>query len=1030
MSVLIIDIPVAKVRPLNLLPSKTVPIDSMKRFTLAPLSFVLLLFASIAFAMPKTSMAQQHTPVFALEPTPMADSLIETLSLREKIGQLFMVAAYSNRDAQHVAEIEGLIKDYGIGGLIFMQGGPVRQAALTNRYQELSEVPLLLSMDAEWGLGMRLDSVLDYPRQMALGASYDGDVVYQFGREQARQLKRLGVHVSFSPVVDVNSNPDNPVIGNRAFGEEREHVAQMGVAYMSGLQDGGVLANAKHFPGHGDTDSDSHKTLPSILHSRERLDSIELYPFRRLFSKGAGSVMVAHLNIPSLDSTGRPSTLSRSIVTDLLRNELGFDGLVFTDALNMAGVANFVEPGDAEYEALLAGNDVLLFAGDVPRAVRRIEEAVLDSTLSEAIINEHCLRILRAKEWTGALKNPFVELEGLEADLNNASAQAIQRRVVESSLTVLRNQDILPFRAAKKQRVAVLNIGDNEENAYTATLRRHMEIDVFSAAKNPSFSTSQRLEEELSGYDLVIVNLLDASSSPSRNWGVTNQSVRIINAINAKTKVLVNLFTNPYALRKMLGIEKVEGLLVAYHDNAFTQKIAAEVLAGAATAKGRLPVSAGAFLRGEAMPVEDVIRLRETVPEYVGLRTEDLARIDSIVQSGLDEQAYPGCRVLVVKEGNIIVDRSYGHQTYKDERAVGPETVYDLASITKIVASTAALMRLQDEGKFSLDFNICDYLEVPDTSSCFNMNMREMLSHYARLPAWIPFYLETIKEGELNPGLYRKRATRGFTTKVAENLYIRDSYADTIFTEITLTALRPQKEYRYSDLGYYFIQRMIERLSGKPLEVFVDSVFYSPMGLTTMGYHPLERVPLENIAPTEYDMFFRKQLVHGYVHDPGAAMMGGVGGHAGVFSSAYDLAVMMQMFMNGGTYGGERYINDNTLAEYTTCHYCDQDNRRGVGFDKPALEPDSGPTCNDASPMSFGHSGFTGTLAWADPAEELVYVFLSNRVYPNAENRKLIRMDIRTEIQQVIYDAIRAEKTRRRQEMLGNLGKQGSRDTQ
>jgi beta-glucosidase-like glycosyl hydrolase/CubicO group peptidase (beta-lactamase class C family) len=1002
----------------------------MKRFTLAPLSFVLLLFASIAFAMPKTSMAQQHTPVFALEPTPMADSLIETLSLREKIGQLFMVAAYSNRDAQHVAEIEGLIKDYGIGGLIFMQGGPVRQAALTNRYQELSEVPLLLSMDAEWGLGMRLDSVLDYPRQMALGASYDGDVVYQFGREQARQLKRLGVHVSFSPVVDVNSNPDNPVIGNRAFGEEREHVAQMGVAYMSGLQDGGVLANAKHFPGHGDTDSDSHKTLPSILHSRERLDSIELYPFRRLFSKGAGSVMVAHLNIPSLDSTGRPSTLSRSIVTDLLRNELGFDGLVFTDALNMAGVANFVEPGDAEYEALLAGNDVLLFAGDVPRAVRRIEEAVLDSTLSEAIINEHCLRILRAKEWTGALKNPFVELEGLEADLNNASAQAIQRRVVESSLTVLRNQDILPFRAAKKQRVAVLNIGDNEENAYTATLRRHMEIDVFSAAKNPSFSTSQRLEEELSGYDLVIVNLLDASSSPSRNWGVTNQSVRIINAINAKTKVLVNLFTNPYALRKMLGIEKVEGLLVAYHDNAFTQKIAAEVLAGAATAKGRLPVSAGAFLRGEAMPVEDVIRLRETVPEYVGLRTEDLARIDSIVQSGLDEQAYPGCRVLVVKEGNIIVDRSYGHQTYKDERAVGPETVYDLASITKIVASTAALMRLQDEGKFSLDFNICDYLEVPDTSSCFNMNMREMLSHYARLPAWIPFYLETIKEGELNPGLYRKRATRGFTTKVAENLYIRDSYADTIFTEITLTALRPQKEYRYSDLGYYFIQRMIERLSGKPLEVFVDSVFYSPMGLTTMGYHPLERVPLENIAPTEYDMFFRKQLVHGYVHDPGAAMMGGVGGHAGVFSSAYDLAVMMQMFMNGGTYGGERYINDNTLAEYTTCHYCDQDNRRGVGFDKPALEPDSGPTCNDASPMSFGHSGFTGTLAWADPAEELVYVFLSNRVYPNAENRKLIRMDIRTEIQQVIYDAIRAEKTRRRQEMLGNLGKQGSRDTQ
>lgn len=997
---------------------------------LVRLPLILLVFAAISLSFSGSfrdgwAGGPVHTkPVFRQEATPWADSLMRVLSMREKIGQLFMVAAYSNKDNKHVDEIEQLVLKYDIGGLIFMQGGPVRQANLTNRYQALAKVPLLLSMDAEWGLGMRLDSVQFYPRQLTLGASYDDELVYAFGREQARQLKRLGVHVSFSPVVDVNSNPLNPVIGNRAFGENREHVARMGYAYMAGLQDNGVLANVKHFPGHGDTDSDSHKTLPSILHSRERLDSIELYPFRELFRKGAGSVMVAHLNIPALDSTTAPlpSTLSLPIVTGLLRKELGYDGLVFTDALNMAGVANSAQPGEAEYRALLAGNDVLLFAGDVPRAIEFIEAAVERGELTPNQIDEHCYRILQAKEWTKAHLRKRVETRNLIADLNGNDAIAIQRRTIEGGMTVVQNQGILPLKTSVNSTIAVVTFTDKADTAFVKSLRNYTPLKSFVVSKNPDFSLSQKLETDLGDYSLVIFSLPDASNSPSKNWGVTNQSVRIINAVSAKTKTAVCLFTNPYALIKTRGLERSNALVVGWQNHPRVQEICAEVLVGAAPAYGKLPVSCGDFQAGSGRQLIGQGRLRETTPEYAGLSSRDLLRIDSIALSGIAEKAYPGCRVVIVKDGNIIVNRSYGHQTYEATRPVDRSTVYDLASITKIVSSTAALMHLQDQGLIDLNYNLCDYIEIPDTSACYNMNLRMMLSHYAGLPAWIPLYNKTIKNGELRPDIYRNKPVQGFTTRVANDLYILDSYADSIHKRIVNVSLKPEQEYKYSDLGYYYVQRLVEKLTRQTLDAYVDSVFYRPMGLRSMGYHPLKRTELYDIAPTEYDLLYRKQLVHGHVHDPGAAMMGGVGGHAGVFSNAEDLAMMMYMFMKDGKFNGRQYITPEAIKEYTACQYCSQGNRRGVGFDKPPVAGGDGPCAKSASLKSFGHSGFTGTLAWADPSEDLVYVFLSNRVYPNAENTKLLKMNIRTNIHQVVYDAIKAAKLRNRKQLLGNVG--------
>ncbi|MBK7944813.1 MAG: glycoside hydrolase family 3 [Flavobacteriales bacterium] len=413
-----------------------------------------------------------------------ADSVLSTLSLDERIAQLMMVAAYSNKEAKHATEIEGLIRERNIGGLIFFQGGPGRQAKLTNRYQAVAKTPLMLGMDLEWGLAMRLDSTMRFPRQMALGAIQDDALIEAMGLEIARQMKRLGVHVSFSPVVDVNNNPANPVINDRSFGEDRENVARKGIAYMRGLQNGGVIATAKHFPGHGDTDSDSHHALPMIAHSRTRLDSLELYPFHRLVEEGLGAIMVGHLEVPALDvNKGLPSTLSKPIVSDLLSGEFGFNGLVFTDALNMKGVANADKPGEIELRALLAGNDVLLFPQDPVKAIERIRQAVDAGEIDAALIEHKCLKLLRAKEWAGLAKQQPVKLEGINDDLNTMSGIQLRRALYGSAITVAKDhKGLLPL-PLSGHRIASVVIGDTLNNTFQQSLGRYTDVKQFRCDK-------------------------------------------------------------------------------------------------------------------------------------------------------------------------------------------------------------------------------------------------------------------------------------------------------------------------------------------------------------------------------------------------------------------------------------------------------------------------------------------------------------------------------------------------------------------
>ena len=958
-----------------------------------------------------------------------------------------MIAAWSSPTHKdfNAAQVQKLIDEYGIGGIIFMQGSPGRQVALTNKYQNASDIPLLIAMDAEWGLGMRLDSTISYPRQMTLAATNNDSLIYAFGKEMARQLKRVGAHVSFSPVVDINNNPKNPVISNRSFGENKDIVARYSEMYMKGLQDGGILACAKHFPGHGDTEIDSHKDLPVIHHNVERLDSLELYPYKYLINRGLGSVMTAHLFVPALDTTANTATtLSRNVINDLLREKMNFKGLVFTDALNMHGVTKYYDPGEAELMALAAGNDMLLFSQNVPLAIEKIKEAIDSGWINLRELDEHVLRILRTKEWAGLHQRVAVPSQGLYADLNNLNAKNLQRELAEGAVTVVKNNNnLLPINPALYPHIAVVSVGVDQKGAFANGIEHYTGMDHFIMEKNPDYKRSMWLNDTLSKYDLVIAGMLNTSNRMAKNFGVTNECARILNSVGEKTNVVLTVFANPYSLELLRDLDQVESIVVSYQDDDITQAVTSEAIIGAASFAGTLPVSSGPHYRfgsGEVNKAEGKMRwmsptqlmldvqrdvalneadtikngspagdyeedmMMDVVKSQSNLMENGFKRIDDIAQSGITLGAYPGCRILVAKNGNVVYDKAFGTLDWKAKQKVDVQTIYDLASITKVAGSTLAAMKLVDDGMLDVNKTLGDYLPIPTTNEYSKICIKNMLSHCAGLTPWIPFYQHTLIDGQRSSAIYTSKPDALHSAEVAQGIYILDTYRDSIFQSILQTPLSQDKSYKYSDLGYYFIQRIVEKQTGKTLDAYLQQNFYEPLGLTTMGYLPLKKFEKERIAPTELDKVFRNQQVHGFVHDQGAAMMGGVAGHAGLFSNAQDLAVIMQMLLDKGNYNGKRYISEATLDLFNTRHF--EQNRRGLGFDKPSLSPGHGSTCKEADASSFGHTGFTGTMCWADPKSGLVYVFLSNRVNTDAENKKLQELNIRTEIQKEIYKVL------------------------
>lgn len=946
-------------------------------------------------------------PMFLLENTRWVDSVMKTLTPDQRIAQLFMVAAFSNKDEAHKNYMAKLVRDYKVGGLCFFQGGPVRQAKLTNYYQSIAKTPLFISIDGEWGLSMRLDSTPRFPRQMMLGAIQNDSLIYQLGVAIAEQCKRIGIHANFSPVADVNNNPNNPVINTRSFGEDKMNVARKCIAFMQGLQNNRIMATAKHFPGHGDTDSDSHKTLPAVNHTRQHLDSLELYPFRQLINAGVGSIMVAHLSVPALDSTKTASSISQPIITDLLKNELGFKGLIFTDALNMKGVSANNSPGFVDVKALLAGNDILLYAQDVPTAIEQIKKAIDEKKITQDDIDQRCRKILMAKKWFGLDKRKPIEMKGIVADLNNVASDVLNYKLAEAAVTVAINKDsIIPFRRLDTLKIASVAIDGATGNVFQTNLKHYAPVKCFTLAEEAANGASPLLAD-LAKYNTVVVSLHNPKRSFSKNTIVTDNVAAFIKQLEKKTKVITVVFANPYSLSKLTPTANTAGVVMAYEDSKFTQAMAAQALFGGVKANGKLPVTASPYFKaGQGYDTGKPIRFKYTIPEELNIKSKDIDKIDTLAKNYIKQGAFPGCVVLVAKDQKIFYQKAFGHHTYAKTRAEDVDDIFDIASVTKIMASTLSLMKLASDGKFDINKKLEDYLpELKGTNKGPLKNV-DVLTHQARLQPWIPFFKRTMKGTEYIDGIYSTTKTADYSLQVADNLYIKNTYVDSIYQAITESPLLPVTEYKYSDMGYYYFKKIIEQQSGLSIQAFLAQNFYNPLGLSTMGYNPLERFERDRIIPTENDKTFRKQQIHGYVHDQGSAMMGGIGGHAGIFSDANDLAIVLQMLLNYGEYGGQRYLSADVIKEFTNCPFCKKNNRRGIGFDKPVMDGGSGPTCLCVSGDSYGHQGFTGTQVWADPRDNLIYIFLSNRVYPDAENKKINTLGVRSNIQQAIYDAI------------------------
>ena len=944
---------------------------------------------------------------------PWVDSVMQVLTPDERIAQLMMVRAYSNRDEAHVKGLEKFIATHKIGGLVVFQGGPGRQVRVLNRLQKASEVPLLIAMDAEWGVGMRLDSTINYPYQMTLGAIQNSQLLYQMGQQVAQQLKRVGVHVNFAPVVDVNNNPNNPVINYRSFGEDKDNVAAKGIAYMRGLQDEHVLTTAKHFPGHGDTDTDSHKALPQINHDRARLDDIELYPFRKIIDAGVGGVMVAHLNIPALDPTpGLPSTLSRAMITDLLKNELDFEGLVVTDAMDMKGVTKGNLPGVVDKDALLAGNDVLELTEDVPKAIAEIRKAVDQGLITQEAIDERCRKMLSVKRWVGLHQYQPSKVANISAEMNTPTGELLNRRLMEAALTVLRNEnDLLPIRHLDTLKIASVSMGVTKPTAFQRMLELYTGVKHFTLAAQVTTDHIQKLKEQLKDYDLIIGGVHDDSKYPRNSLKFSTALKNYIQELAAQDNAVIAVFKNPYVLAKLPGIEQADGLIMTYQDNTNAEELAAQLIFGGVSATGRLPVSVGqTFALGAGLDVEGDLRFGYTLPEDVGMDSDILyGRIDSLVQEAIEAKAIPGCEVLVARNKQVVMYKAYGEHVYHDTIQVERTDLYDLASISKIASALPAVMKLHSEGKFNLEAGIDDYLPYFRGSNKAGVPFRDILAHQARFKPWIPYWTSTRrKNGSYRWFTIKSDSSRRFPVKLADDMYLHRNYQKKIFKAIKKSPLEAEKKYLYSGLLFYLLPTIVEKLSGEGYLSYLYQNFYEPLGATTLTYNPIEKFSPNRIVPTENDYLFRRQPIAGRVHDEGAIMMGGVSANAGLFSNANDLAKLMQMYLDEGEYGGQRYISAATVREFTRYQFPDNDNRRGLGFDKPYFErSENGNAAMSASDASFGHSGFTGTFTWADPEYDFVYVFLSNRVHPTRDNTRLYQLNTRTKIQQVMYDAMK-----------------------
>ena len=1036
------------------------------------------------------------------------DSVFNSMTDTEKIAQLLMPRGNLSGKGYDRAKLKKWVQEYKIGGLVFFAGNPMEQAQLTNELQSLSKTPMLIGADFEWGLGMRLDSSDRFPFQMTLGAMRQGtDRIERMGAEIGRQCRAVGVHINYAPVVDVNNNPRNPVINFRAFGEDKEDVTRKGLAYMKGLQSQRIISTAKHFPGHGDTDVDSHFDLPVIKHTKERLDTVELYPFKTLIKNGLTGIMTAHIHIPSLDPTPNlAATPSPGIITGLLKNELGFDGLVFTDAMDMKGVVKHFPNGEAIVRSLIAGNDIIETFDDVPGAIRAIQDAISTGRISMSMINEKVRKILKAKSWVGLDRYRPVELSGIYERINTIEADVLHRQMAENAITIIKNeQEILPVKNLNRS-MAVVSIDAGSETAFQHMIRQYVNADYFVLPPNAGDTLIHDVLQAVQQYEMQIIALHLPNNRASAGYSVNASNTGTLQKLlrNCPAPVFV-LFGNPLALDKLSTWQDAKAVLLGYQDNTYTQEAAAMALFGAIPVSGKLPVTVNNMLpSGLGHETEPLGRLSYGVPEMAGIDRRLLySKVDSVINLGLNARAFPGAALQIVKDGRVIMQKAYGFPTFSDGRKeeikevkeqafdrsnamdeelkeplvknghptksvhkddrVKVDHLYDLASITKILASAFAFMQWTDAGLISPESTLGQILPELKNSNKGNLRFIDMQTHRSGLKAWIPFwklavdtaasYHSALKsdptlEKEMvyvskKPGFFKKllgvkeirsldikssldrkpalwerivnartirwqegtfspRQDDEYSIQISDSLWMNPAFRPKLFEAIKDSETSAPGQYVYSDLHFYFYPQICKKLTGNHFDHYLHQQ-YANIGAYSLGFEPLRRFNADKIIPTEFDSTFRHALIHGRVHDEGAAVLNGISGHAGLFGSVNDVSKMMQLFLQKGYYGGNQYINPQTIATFTSYQFKEEGNRRGLIFDKPSFTADTKNAPEKASPQSFGHSGFTGTYTWADPMYNLSYVLLTNRVYPTRKNNKITDLNLRTALGDVIY---------------------------
>lgn len=959
--------------------------------------------------------AQKTDPLFLKYlDHPWVDSVMKSLTTEKKIGQLIWVAAFAKGDIDHEVWLADMIRKHGIGGVIFFQGEANKQAAMINYFRKISEVPPMIVTDGEWGAGMRMAGIQKFPYQLTLGAISNDSLIFKMGTLVADQFNRSGININLAPVADLNNNPENPVINFRSFGEDPERSAKKALMYMKGMQKNGVMAVAKHFPGHGDTEVDSHLDLPVIRHSIERLRYVELVPFISLFEAGVSGIMPGHISLPLIDTLKNlPITVSEPILTGLLKNDLGFKGLILSDAMNMNGITRYTVPGEVEALALKSGIDVLEYVNDPEKAINSIMEKIRKKDISIEMINEKCRKVLAAKYLAGLNKPVPVESEKIVEEIMPLTTKAFIRDLYAASLTLLKNDNnILPVKNLDTLKIATLSVGRKECTRFQQRAGDYTVVSDFSI-EPAELENSSTILDTLKYYDIVLTGIYNTDQHPQADFGINAYLPGFLERLTAEHRTIVTYFGNPYALRKLKTLQNAAALILAYEENDFTEDLAAQLIFGGSGASGSLPVTINdRWPAGFGLRTNGNLRLQYGFPENAGISSAMLnARIDSIANTGLEAKAYPGCEVIVARKGMVVFHKTYGYHTYDKRVKMDKNDLFDLASVTKISSSLPGLMILESEGRFSTDEKLGSYIPGFRNSDKGDLVMKDLLAHQAGLiPSIVPWRNTIKRDSVYKKSVIRYMPSERFPVKVAEKLYINRNYKTKMFNEIKKTPLR-EKKYVYSDLTFILTPAVVENITGENWTEFVTRRIYHKIGAFDIVFNPYLKYSISRIVPTENDTFFRLQQLQGTVHDENAAMLGGISGHAGLFSTANDLLKLMELYRRMGEYGGEQLIGNDVLKKYTSVQFPENNNRRGLGFDKPLLnnselpQKDTYPT-RGASPESFGHSGYTGTFVWVDPVKEISYVFFSNRVYPTRNNNRLSALNIRTEILQAIYDSI------------------------